>query len=831
MKKILCGALGALLLNMTAYDVRNPALNPVEFQMPPRHQNLELVKDGRLNFAIVFDANAEKHLRHPKQKGIRSAVDTLVREIEKTTGQKPEVFDVSELEKAKKYPYRLLVGESALTKQLGIDVSKLPREGFVVRTFSGGAVIAGDDSSLDRAFNKSPLDHAGARTGTLWGVYDFLERFFGCRYYYPGEYGSLHPQLKELSVAAVAYTDSPHFRNRSPEWIYWTLYDWNREKRIVKKWRDLIGDMEQEDVRRFAESWRLAKTSPFWAGHNPRPEKLLAAYPDKKETIFYRAPNGNQYYNGKQHIGNYFDVTKLEFADLLVDSLKKYYASNGKENDGWECVNNTYIPFGQCDSEVPLPDMISNPVVKKENLITQENIRRGSSYSDIYGRFYQYLGNRLKKELPGKKLVLLPYSNYTHAPLNPKWTLPDNIELRVCVSDFPAWTRNKEIVAKWRKNMNEWYRALGGRPVVSLWLYNVPGNPFARAIAPQLIADVPKILGKTLGDVELFFDQYGGLEFYYYYANYAGVRSMWNPDFNADAAIAEHWEPFYGKEAGAHLKQFHKVLFDSYMKYFVPQKERNPLYPIPVINELESLLKKAEASIPPDSIEMKRFRIFAFPWKKAFESQRNRHAYARPIYGAHQLLSTEKITVDGRQDEVWNRVKTMPLLDPRGSNKKPEYPSDIKLAWDKNGIYGLVVSPYPPLADEDKSIWNNSNVEILVSPGTKKEDYFHYAVDPFNNRHFGTKQLVPVDKPYNRYWKSPGFRSAVNTTENGWTLEFFIPYEDLKVKSPRAYDTWMVNIVINKNSQPKEYSSTAMTLGNNHNLPMFGLLRFLGKGE
>lgn len=101
-------------------------------------------------------------------------------------------------------------------------------------------------------------------------------------------------------------------------------------------------------------------------------------------------------------------MTKLEFADLLVDSLKKYYASNGKENDGWSNVNNTYIPFGQCDSEVPLPDMINNPVVKKENLITQENIRRGFSYSDIYGRFYQYLGNRLKRNFPERNWFFFP---------------------------------------------------------------------------------------------------------------------------------------------------------------------------------------------------------------------------------------------------------------------------------------------------------------------------------------------------------------------------------------------------------------------------------------
>ena len=79
MKKILCAALGALLLNMSAYDVRNPALNPVEFQTPLQHQNLELVKDGRLNFAIVFDENAEKHLRYPNQKGIDIAFLVLFR--------------------------------------------------------------------------------------------------------------------------------------------------------------------------------------------------------------------------------------------------------------------------------------------------------------------------------------------------------------------------------------------------------------------------------------------------------------------------------------------------------------------------------------------------------------------------------------------------------------------------------------------------------------------------------------------------------------------------------------------------------------------------------
>lgn len=60
---------------------------------------------------------------------------------------------------------------------------------------------------------------------------------------------------------------------------------------------------------------------------------------------------------------------------------------------------------------------------------------------------------------------------------------------------------------------------------------------------------------------------------------------------------------------------------------------------------------------------------------------------------------------------------------------------------------------------------------------------------------------------------------------------FFIPYADLNRKTPKPYDSWLINIVRNKAGDPKEYSGTAMTLGNNHNMNMYGFIRFLGKGE
>ena len=41
----------------------NPALNRVKFETPLNHRPLELVKDGKLQFAIVCDLAAEKNAR------------------------------------------------------------------------------------------------------------------------------------------------------------------------------------------------------------------------------------------------------------------------------------------------------------------------------------------------------------------------------------------------------------------------------------------------------------------------------------------------------------------------------------------------------------------------------------------------------------------------------------------------------------------------------------------------------------------------------------------------------------------------------------------------
>ncbi len=826
--------IGVLLLNWGCSSVpadpvlQNPALNPLTIHPAPQHPPLVLVSDGKLQFALVVDTAAEKHCRHRSRRSITCAVELLQEAFEKCTGQTPELLGHQETEKLAQYPFWILVGESDLTRKLGLQGADLPQEGFAVSTFARGVAIVGNDSSLNPDFNKDPLDRLGPVRGTLHGAYDFIERYLGCRFFFPGEFGSIWPACSNLTIAPADYLDYPRFANRSPSWIIWTLMGEDNQK----KWAPLIGEYKFPEPLPFQERWRLAEPEPFWAGHNPEPGALIKAYPDKKNLIFYQAPNGNLYFNEKQHIGNYFDVTSLEFADLLVDSLKKYYAGKGKENDGWVMLSNSFIPFGQCDSGVPLPDMIDKPVIRELNLISEANLKSKSTYSDIYGRFYQYFAGRLKQEFPDKKLILLPYSNYAEAPTDSRWQLPDNIELRVCIGDFPSRTRNADSVERWLRGGKAWYDALGQRPIASLWLYNVPGNPFARAIAPMFVGDVPKILGKYLGRQSLFLDQYGGLEWYYYAANYAASRSMWNPDFNVDAAIAEHWVPFYGKEAGPLLQEFQQVLFDAYMRYYVNGEDRNPLYPLQVIDRLEFLLKSAGEKLAPDSQEMKRYLVFAHPWPDAFLSHRNRHHYERPINLITRLLESDQVQIDGRLSEVfWQKCQRIELRDPRGTDQKPDVPVYFQLAWDDKGLYGAYRIEGACRADENLSVWNNCNIEMFFSPTLAREYMCHYAFDPSNKLHSGHKQFAPVDQPYNSYWKSPGFQFAVHTFSGGWSAEFFLPFRDLSTPVPKPYDCWYANLVSNKNAKPEHYMGNSMTLGNNHNFEQYGLLKFLGKGD
>ena len=212
-KTITAAAVMSLTGLLHGYDLKTVELVPVKFEKAPVHAPVSMISNGKLNFAIVADLNAEKRMqkKNRTQKSIEPAILIIKEAIEKCTGLTPEILDVKDAAKAK---YMIVVGDCSITRQNGIDVSKLPTQGLAIKTFEKGIIVAGHDSSLVEGYNKHPLDQKGSSLGTKYAAYDFVERFLGVRYYFPGEYGTLWPEIRELTLKPAYYTDAPYFDYR-----------------------------------------------------------------------------------------------------------------------------------------------------------------------------------------------------------------------------------------------------------------------------------------------------------------------------------------------------------------------------------------------------------------------------------------------------------------------------------------------------------------------------------------------------------------------------------------------------------------------------------------
>ena len=104
------------------------------------------------------------------------------------------------------------IGESAGLKKLGIDAAGLAPEGYRIVVKPGVLAIVGRDYAgpplqaaqnpwrLYDLYNSELKLNALGEAGTLYGVYAFLERACGVRFYMPGELGTVLSPIAELKV-------------------------------------------------------------------------------------------------------------------------------------------------------------------------------------------------------------------------------------------------------------------------------------------------------------------------------------------------------------------------------------------------------------------------------------------------------------------------------------------------------------------------------------------------------------------------------------------------------------------------------------------------------
>ena len=127
-------------------------------------------------------------------------------------------------------------------------------------------------------------------------------------------------------------------------------------------------------------------------------------------------------------------------------------------------------------------------------------------------------------------------------------------------------TPSKAYRNAWKNVISGW-RRITGRPIGE-YCYGVGTYAITKGIEGRYMGDFIKLLGEDMGNEYIFFDAGHNNQFYYSY--YPAYRAMWNPDFNVQAALDEHWALLYGPEAGKYLQEFYELVYKTWENKLIP---------------------------------------------------------------------------------------------------------------------------------------------------------------------------------------------------------------------------------------------------------------------
>ena len=153
---------------------------------------------GRAMATVVLPARAEPIAQY--------AAEEFVWHVERATGVKLPVVNESAVPESAKT--RIYIGSTRGAAEAGINVRTLASEAFVLRTRDGHLFIAAQDGP------GAPLDLGNTFSGSLWGVYEVLERGLGVRWLWPGDLGAFIPKTPTLTLGIYDETTPPRFAQR-----------------------------------------------------------------------------------------------------------------------------------------------------------------------------------------------------------------------------------------------------------------------------------------------------------------------------------------------------------------------------------------------------------------------------------------------------------------------------------------------------------------------------------------------------------------------------------------------------------------------------------------
>lgn len=263
-----------------------------------------LVVDGEPTSVIVIAEDATA--------AARTGAAELQYHIEQMSGATLPIVTAGEATSIAEGTARILVGRSALTDALDVDLSDLPPEGFLVKTVGDALVLAGDDAGGEGKPAEATQDPQ-VRAGSAFAVYDFLQDDLGCQWIWPGPTGEHIPRRATIETSELDVVEGPALERRHMRLMMHR--DFPHADRLYDRAIDNMSDQERQWYLRM----RLGRHAEGPRGHSF--SSHWETYKDTKPEIFALLPSGERGYVGSPRRVK-MCVANPVLHDLLIEEFK-----------------------------------------------------------------------------------------------------------------------------------------------------------------------------------------------------------------------------------------------------------------------------------------------------------------------------------------------------------------------------------------------------------------------------------------------------------------------------------------------------------------------------
>ena len=798
----------------------------------------KFIIDKSINIDIISNKknNAEIITGKSPCSTVRYAANELQKYIELSTG-----VTIPIVVKSAKNKVAIYIGDSPNAKTAGIDVNKLPRDAFIIKTNGNNEIyITGKDNMSGKVENST--GNGSYERATLNGVYEFLERFVGCRFYFPGEIGTIVPKHKNLSVNGIDLYEEPDYLVRN---IY------------IGSTR-LSDDIDKKKRSKFMIEFRLqqrkeSKTIPCCHGLSRR--KIAKRYGKSHPEYFSILANGNRDTDmSLPGLHGHMCYSNEGLRQNVYEESAAYFTGKSAKSIGMEYYSHCSFQPGYVDIG-PQDGMGKAQWCHCPKCI---NYWKEGRQTDLIWDFVTNIAKRLKKNNIKGSVTCFAYGCYRKLP---NVDFPDNVEVMLCITG-PWADHIKELKDTNDRLIKQWNNKINCGEKV--WLWNYMTNINARVpegVSPLSMHAMDRYYKRIKNDIRGAFLEAEINYFLFNYLNYnTFYKLMWNIDTDIDAMLKEHNRLMFGaasKPMGEFFSTIEKMWNEKFLFEFrdtemgptmAKRSERevwDEIFTDEVFAKFDSLYDEAEKLAANDIDAMKRVKFFREKYLGEMKNERAKYYNRKKEIEDLACYATlaDKITIDGKLDvSEWKGAQSIGLMpfNNKVKNEKISAHTDIMVKWDEKNVYFAFKCAEPKMdklfVDErerdNDHVWEDSSVEIFLNPTNDRKIYYQFMINA--NGNLADLKGVRNGNDSTIDWKWNG-NIEVKTSKStvGWIVEARIAISSFGIEALQNNSSWIVNFCrtrnirdAKKNENQLQSWSTFLKLGF-HDLDRFGRIIFV----